>query len=81
MKRQATRKNTKPSTRPRSGDRGKDMMTPREIAHASGVGLLSVYAFIREGLLGSVRTGKNYYIPRREYERWLSQFERAGHAA
>jgi excisionase family DNA binding protein len=57
------------------------MMTPREIAHASGIGLLSVYAFLREGLLHSVRVGKSHYIPRREYERWLTQFERAGTAA
>jgi excisionase family DNA binding protein len=63
------------------GDRGKDMMTPREIAHASGIGLLSVYAFIREGMLHSVRVGKSHYIPRREYERWLTQFDRTGNAA
>jgi excisionase family DNA binding protein len=57
------------------------MMTPREVAHASGVGLLSIYAFLREGMLRSVRAGKSYYIPRREYERWLSQFDRTDHAA
>jgi hypothetical protein len=74
MKRKATRKNTKPSSRPRVGDRGKDLMTPREIAHASGIGLLSIYAFLREGMLRSVRAGKAHYIPRCEYERWLAQF-------
>jgi excisionase family DNA binding protein len=80
MKQKATRKNRKPSTRPRVGDRGKDFMTPREVAHASGIGLLSVYAFLREGMLSSVRVGKSHYIPRREYERWQSQFERTGNA-
>jgi excisionase family DNA binding protein len=57
------------------------MMTPREIAHASGMGLLAIYAFIREGLIGSVRVGRSIYVPRREYERWLNQFDRAGNAA
>jgi excisionase family DNA binding protein len=79
MKRNRTKQNT--SSRPRIGDRGKDMMTPREVAHASGIGLLAIYAFLREGLLRSVRVGKSHYVPRREYERWLSQFDRAGDAA
>ncbi len=85
MTRKVTLKNAKPkakvSSRPRTGDRGKDMMTPREIASASGVGLLSIYAFIREGLLRSVRVGKSHYVPRREYERWLTQFGSADTAA
>ena len=67
--------------RPRPGDRGKDMMTPREIAHKSGIGVLAIYGFLREGIIKSVRVGKAYYVPRREYERWLDQFQRAGFAA
>ena len=72
MKQKITGKNTtrpvaatKGSSRPRMGDRGKDMMTPREIAHTSGVGLLAVYAFLREGMLRSVRVDKLLHPPPR----------------
>jgi excisionase family DNA binding protein len=50
-------------------------MTPRELAHTSGMGVLSVYALIREGFIGSTRVGRNIYVPRVEYQRWLSQFK------
>jgi excisionase family DNA binding protein len=67
--------------RPREGDRGLDFMTPREIAHVSGIGVLTIYGFLREGLLKSVRVGKAYYVPRQEYQRFLAQYTKAGFAA
>jgi excisionase family DNA binding protein len=52
-------------------DRGKDLMTVREVAWAAGLGRDAVYGLINAGALPTVQVGQFRYIPRAAYQRWL----------
>lgn len=41
-----------------------DVMTPQQVAEALGVNVKSVYALIRDQLLGCKRIGRKYLIPK-----------------
>lgn len=41
-----------------------DVMTPQQVAEALGVNVKSVYALIRDQLLGCKRLGRKYLIPK-----------------
>ena len=54
-------------------DRGKDLLTAREVAHKSGLGTNAVFQLLREGGIPSIQVGKKYFVPRTQYERWLAE--------
>jgi hypothetical protein len=57
-------------------DPPKDFLTPPQIAKASGIGLLSIYAFLESGALPGTRVGNRWYISVINYRQWLSEFGR-----
>jgi hypothetical protein len=74
MKRNAMKR--KPHRRKRRSikvtSRGKDTMTPREIAFESGLGLRSVYDEICKGRLRHMKVGPRRIISRIAYNEWLA---------
>jgi excisionase family DNA binding protein len=51
----------------------RDLMTARQVADASGLGLQTVYRMFKSGELPAFRTGKWYRMTRAAYERWLTR--------
>jgi excisionase family DNA binding protein len=52
---------------------GRDLMTARQVADASGLGLQTVYRMFESGELPAFRTGAWYRVTRAAYERWLAR--------
>ena len=48
-----------------------DMMTPREVAARSGIGVNAVYLLIQNRHIPSISIGRDFLIPRPQYQRWL----------
>lgn len=53
----------------------KDMMTPRQVAAASGIGINAVYLLLKQRHIPSINVGHDMYIPRPQYLRWLETVE------
>jgi excisionase family DNA binding protein len=51
-----------------------DVLTPREIARATGIGILTIYDLLKSGELPSKKVGKRFYGSRMGYEQWLAGF-------
>jgi excisionase family DNA binding protein len=54
----------------------KDVLTPRQIARTTGIGLMSIYNFLESGALPGVRLGKRWYVSSICYQNWLAEFGR-----
>ena len=48
-----------------------DMMTPREVAARSGIGVNAVYLLIQNRHIPSISIGRDLLVPRPQYQRWL----------
>jgi excisionase family DNA binding protein len=59
----------KPSTR-HLKEAGSARVAVPEIARRLGVGRLSVYALLEEGIIPSIRLGRRWIVTRQAYEQW-----------
>jgi excisionase family DNA binding protein len=55
----------------------RDVLTPREVARATGIGVLSIYDLLKSGELPSRKIGKRYYVSGIVYREWLAGFGRS----
>jgi len=49
----------------------KDMLTPKEIAQETGIGVNAVYLLLKKRHLPSISIGDTFLVPRPQYQHWL----------
>ena len=71
----------KKATTNRARSTGRDLMTAREIATESGLGMVTVYDYMNRGVLPSFRVGRWRYVTRLAYQQWLASLSARPSAA
>lgn len=56
----------------KAADQGKDMLTPREVADRSGIGVNAIYQMLKQNRIPHITLGRTMLIPRPQYEHWLA---------